>query len=121
MRIPFLVKCGQLNPLSNQIARFFDCQYMWKESTAILAFLHGDILQGTVASETTFFGWVRLVVPLVQSDCMILWSLISPQGFNQFFKLFAWRWLSREANICYYHFGWGWPDVTLVQSNYRIL
>ena len=39
--------------------------------------LHEDILQETVALETTTFGWKRPSVPLVQSDCLILWSLIS--------------------------------------------
>ena len=35
-------------------------------------FLHGDIHQGKVASETTTFGWVWLGVPLFQLDCVIL-------------------------------------------------
>ena len=39
--------------------------------------MHGDKPQGKVAPETTAFGWVWTVVPLVQSDCRVLWSSMS--------------------------------------------
>ena len=54
---------------TNQITVFFDRQYLWKESIDILYFLHGNNHQGNLASETTTFGWVWPVVPLIQSDC----------------------------------------------------
>ena len=40
---------------SNQIARFFDHQYLWKESISILEFLYECSHQGKVASEATTF------------------------------------------------------------------
>ena len=57
---------------ANQIAVFFDHQCLLKESIDLLDFLHGDNYQENVAFETTSFGWVWLVVPLIQSDCRIL-------------------------------------------------
>ena len=45
-------------PLSNQIAGFFDHQYLSKESIDIFDFLHGDYQPGKVESETTDFDWV---------------------------------------------------------------
>ena len=44
--------------LSNQIARFFDHQYLWKESSDILDFVTGDIHYRKVVTVTTTFGWV---------------------------------------------------------------
>ena len=38
----------------------------------ILAFFHGVSHQYNVASDSTAFGWVWQVVPLVQSDIRIL-------------------------------------------------
>ena len=67
----FLVGYGLLYLLSNQMARFFGYQYLWREPIYFF-FLHGDIHLGKVASETTTFGWVWLGVPLFQSDCVIL-------------------------------------------------
>ena len=54
----------QLCPLPNEIAGFFDHQYLWKESSDIQ---HGVCHQGKTAPETTTFGWMQLVVPLVQN------------------------------------------------------
>ena len=68
----FLVGYGLLYLLSNQMARFFGYQYLWREPIYFFFFLHGDIHQGKVASETTTFGWVWLGVPLFQLDCVIL-------------------------------------------------
>ena len=34
---------GQVCPLSNQIAKFFDHEYLWKESIDILDILHEEI------------------------------------------------------------------------------
>lgn len=45
---------------SNEITRSFDHKYLWKECIDILDFLHGDINQGNIASETTTFTWVSL-------------------------------------------------------------
>ena len=44
--------------LFNQIAGFFDHQYIWKECIDILDFLHEGIHEGKVASKPTTFGWV---------------------------------------------------------------
>lgn len=51
--------------LSNHIARFFDHQFLWKESIYNSDFLHGGNYQGKVDSETTAFGLVWLVLPLI--------------------------------------------------------
>ena len=48
----------QLHPKmlsTNQIAVFCNHQYLWKDSTDLLDFLHGDSHQGKVAPETTTF------------------------------------------------------------------
>ena len=58
--------------LTNQMAVFFDHQYLWKESISRLDFLHGDNHQRKVASESYPFGWVWPVLLLIQSDCIIL-------------------------------------------------
>ena len=42
------------------------------ERIGILDFLHGDNYQGAVTLENTTFGWVWLIVPLVQSSWSIL-------------------------------------------------
>ena len=68
--------------LSNHIAEIFDHQYFWKESSNILLFLHRDSHKRKLVSETTDFGWVWLVVLLVQLDCRVLWSTISLQEIN---------------------------------------
>ena len=45
--------------LSNQIAGFFDHQYLWKESINILEFLHEGSQQGKISSETfsIYYFW----------------------------------------------------------------
>ena len=55
---------------TNQIEAFFDHQHLWKPS--ILGILHGDSHQRKGGSETTPFGLMQSVVPLIQSDCRIL-------------------------------------------------
>ena len=53
---------------TNKIAILFDHQYLWKESIDNLDFSYGDNHEGKVAFEaTTTFGWVLLVLSLVQS------------------------------------------------------
>ena len=42
LRLLLLVDCGLICLTSNQIAEFFDHQYLWKESIGILEFLHRD-------------------------------------------------------------------------------
>ena len=44
--------------LCNQIARFVDCQYLWKESTDILDFLYGDSYFRKLPADTITLGWV---------------------------------------------------------------
>ena len=43
---------------ASQIAVFFDHQYLWKESSDVLNFLHVDKYHRKVAYEATTFGWV---------------------------------------------------------------
>ena len=83
LELPLLVGYDQLCLLSNQIAGVFDHQYLWKESIAILVFLHGVIHQGKAASETITFGWVRSVVTFMQSICRIPLSSKSLEGIDQ--------------------------------------
>lgn len=45
-------------PLSNQIAGFFDRQYLWKKYIDIVNFLHGDMHQGD--SIWDYYFWVML-------------------------------------------------------------
>ena len=54
--------------LTNQLAGFFDHQYVGKESIDILVFLHVVSYQWKIASETTTFSWVWPVVSLIQSN-----------------------------------------------------
>ena len=60
-----MVGCGQFSLSSNQIAGFF-------ELIVVLDFLHWDNHEWKIVSETATFSWVLPVVPLVQTDCMIL-------------------------------------------------
>ena len=55
--------------LSNQIAVFFDQQYLWTKTIGISGFLHEDKHQGKVASETFTFRWVWTFAHLFQSYC----------------------------------------------------
>ena len=87
LRLPLMVGCGQVCLLSDQIARFFDQQYLCKESIHILDFLNGDIHQGKVACATTAFSWERLIVLLGQSGFMILCSTLSLGGLNLYLCL----------------------------------
>ena len=43
---------------SNQIAVFFDHQYLWKQYINIFDFLRRDIHKEQIACEVTTFGWV---------------------------------------------------------------
>ena len=49
--------------LSNQLAEFLSHQYLWKECMDNLDFMHGDIHQLKVASETSTSGWVFPGIP----------------------------------------------------------
>ena len=44
-------------PLSGKIIGFFDHQYLWKETTNVLDFLHGDVNQRRAACKTTTADW----------------------------------------------------------------
>ena len=85
--------------LTNQLAGFFDHQYVGKESIDILVFLHVVSYQWKIASETTTFSWVWPVVSLIQSNCRILWSLLSLERTNWYHSFFPWRWESSEGSI----------------------
>ena len=83
------VGCGQLSPSS----KILDHQFLWKKSSDILDFVHGDNHQWKVESETTTLigcgQWS--VVPLIQSNCIILWSSISLEEINWYVRFFVWR------------------------------
>ena len=68
LRLPLLIGCLS----SNQIAGFFDYQYLCKESVDTSDFLDGTSYQVKVVFKTTGFDWVRSVLPLAQTDCRIL-------------------------------------------------
>ena len=86
MKLPLFIGCGQSCVLSNQIVGFFDNQYLWKESSDLSFFLHGNH-QLKVGPETTIF-W--LVVACCISDQIRLKdSLISNKTEkNQLISLF---------------------------------
>ena len=56
MRLLLLFECGYLYLSSNQIAGFFDHQYLWKKSNDFLDFLPEDSPQAFVTSGATPFG-----------------------------------------------------------------
>ena len=66
----------------NEISRFFDHQYLEKESIDILVFLHGVNHQENIASEITTFHWVQSGVFCGQSDSRIFSSSISLERIN---------------------------------------
>ena len=59
---------------TNQNAGFFDHQYLWKESSSVIVFLHVVSRQGKAPYETTTFAWVLPIVPLMQLNGRILLS-----------------------------------------------
>ena len=59
---------------TNQNAGFFDHQYLWKESSSVIVFLHGVSHQWKVPYETTTFALVRPIVPLMQLNSRIFLS-----------------------------------------------
>ena len=59
---------------SNQIARLFDDQYLWKEWINILDFLHGDTHHRKVATEK--FGWALPDVVSHAQTCLDLLDLL---------------------------------------------
>ena len=84
-----------------------DCRNLWKESIDVLEFLHRYDHQGKVASEY-YFGWVWQVIPLVRSNCWILWY-ISISGKNHFLHENKHQGkVVSETTI----FGWIWPICT---------
>ena len=122
LRPPFLVRCGQLSLLSNQIIGLFDHQCPWRALINILDFLYGDNHQRKVASE----GLLLLV------RCGQL-CLLSNQSAGFFDHHHLWREscdnlgfldgvshqgkAASETSV----FDWVWSVVLPVQSDYRIL
>ena len=116
---------------ANQVAVFFDHQYLWKESIDPTDFLHGNNHQRKISSETITFGWVWPFVFLVQSDCRIL-LIISISGRNQQISFCMEIIIKGRAFLHADNhkgkvacettsFGWVWPVVLLIQSDCRIL
>ena len=69
--------CGQLCPSPSQIAGLFDHQYLWKESVYALDFLHGNNHRDKIWDRLPILVRCGQVVPLVKSDCRILWLALS--------------------------------------------
>ena len=57
--------------LSNQIAGFFDHQYLWKETINALDFLHINSYQRKIVSQGTSVGWMW---PGVSSHSQVYYS-----------------------------------------------
>ena len=91
-----------------------------KESVNLLDFLHRDNPQRKVTCETTSFGWVCPVVPLIQSDCRLLWLSIPMEGINQLDFLHEDN-LQRKVAFETTSFCLVWEVVSLIQSDGRIL
>lgn len=74
LRLPYLVRCGQLCPSSSHITSFFDHRYLQKESIYVLVFLHGDGYQGKAASEAIALVWCGQVyiMSLKSQDSLII-------------------------------------------------
>ena len=62
VRQMFLVGCGQLHLLLNQIAVFLDHQYVRKESIYLLDFLYRNNHLGKVGCENTLVGHGQLCI-----------------------------------------------------------
>ena len=120
LRLPLSVGCGLLCLSSNQITGFFYHQYIGKVSINLFDFLYGDN-QGKVASETITFGWLKPAVPLVKSDCRILWSSIYLERIKWYLSFIPCSYLSRDGSIWDYYFGWVQPVASLVQLDCRII
>ena len=65
--------------------------------------MHGVSHQGNVTSKTSSFGWVWPGMPLVQTDCWILWSTISVERISWYLGWFSWRYSLREGSMWVHH------------------
>ena len=110
--------CGRIQYLDSM---FFSVQR--------IQYLHGNSHQRMLVSETLIseylsnyhVGWAWPGVLLVQSNCRILWLILSVEGIKWYLRLFAWKYLSwRYAYETTTH-GWVRPGVSLIQSDWRIL
>ena len=83
-----LIGCCQVCLSCNQVVWFFDYQYLGREWSYILFFMHAVSHQGKVAFETTTFGCVWSDKLLVKLDYRILWPTISLKRIIWFLSFF---------------------------------
>ena len=83
-----LIVCCQVCLSCSQVVWFFDCQYLGREWSYILFFMHAVSHQGKVAFETTTFGCVWSDKLLVKLDYRISWSTISLKRIIWFLSFF---------------------------------
>ena len=118
LRLSLLVGCGQLHLLSKHIAGSFDYQYHWNKTSNLLDFLHDDSHQvKVVASGTTSFDRVWLVVLLLQTNCKIFLSPISLERIKSYLKIFVWSCHEGKAASETTTFGWVQQVVPFVQDS----
>ena len=86
--LSFVVCFGQWWFLSNQITLFLD--HLGKINLYI-RFLGKVNHQGNLATGATSFGWLWLLVSLIQTDCRIPWSSISLEEINWCLRFFTRR------------------------------
>ena len=58
VRLSLLFGCGQVRFSSDNIAGFFDQQYLWKKQIIVFDILLKDCHQVKKASESIFFSWI---------------------------------------------------------------
>ena len=83
-----LIGCCQVCLSCSQVVWFFDYQYLGREWSYFLFFMHAVSHQGKVAFETATFGCVWSDKLLVKLDCRILWLTISFKKLIWFLRFF---------------------------------
>ena len=58
VRLSLLFGCGQVRFSPDNIAGFFDQQYLWKKQIIVFNILLKDCHQVKKASESIFFSWI---------------------------------------------------------------
>ena len=108
-KISGLIGCYQVCLSCNQVVWFFDYQYLGREWSYILFFMHAVSHQGKVAFETTTFGCVWSDKLLVKLDCRILWPTISLKRIIWFLSFFMEFFLCTRSNWIAGFFGHQYP------------
>ena len=90
--------------LFNQIAGFFDHQYIWKECIDILDFLHEGIHEGKVASKPTTFGWVCPGKPSYAQICPEFLNAFCWSGYVDVKHISDWNINKSRRRVFFQHF-----------------